>query len=130
MEHILIRMDDARINRAVGAELRAARARRGWSRSELVERSGVSLPSLRRYEDGLRSVPVGALVRLISELNMDVADIDRAIRQASVNDEKAPEGDGLSDDGEAGVAGLESAVMAAVAELKVENGNKGRKKSS
>lgn len=75
-------MDNERINRAVGAELRAARARRGWSRDELSERVGVSVPSIRRYESGERSVPVDTLVTLIGELDVNISDIDRAISEA------------------------------------------------
>lgn len=90
-------MDEARINRAVGAELRAARARRGWSRAELVKRSGVSAPSLQRYENGTRSVPVDTLVHLASILDMDGGDIARAIQQATAEQRSSP------DDGEAAV---------------------------
>lgn len=81
--HILIRMDDLRVNKAVGAELRAARARQDWSRDQLAEISGVPAPTLRRYEDGSRSVPVDTLVRLLAALKITVADIDAAIRSAN-----------------------------------------------
>jgi len=80
-------MEDERINRAVGAELRAARARRGWSRDELSERVGVSVPSIRRYESGARSIPVDTLVALIGELGIKISDIDSAISEA----ESAPD---------------------------------------
>lgn len=75
-------MDDDRINQAVGAELRAARARKGWTRNQLVEASGVNGMSIRRYEEGVRAVPVDTLVRLIAALELEIADIDRAIRKA------------------------------------------------
>lgn len=90
MAHILIRMDDARINKAVGAELRAARARQGWSREQLEERSGVSAATLRRYEAGTRSVPVETLVKLLSALKIKLADIDAAIQAAMSVDESKP----------------------------------------
>ena len=83
-------MDNDRINRAVGAELRAARARRGWSRDELEKESGVKAASLRRYEDGSRSVPVDTLVKLLSALKISVIDIDAAIRAADLPDEPKP----------------------------------------
>lgn len=84
-------MDDVRINKAVGAELRAARARRGWSREELSKRSGVTVISMRRYEAGTRSVPVDALAYLMSALDLDVADIDRAIKRAALESAGEPE---------------------------------------
>lgn len=80
--HILTRMDMNGINRAVGAEIRAARARRDWSRDELSERAGVPKGTLRRYEDGTRSIPVGTLVQLAAVLNLTMVDIDRAIARA------------------------------------------------
>jgi len=75
-------MDNEWINEAVGAELRAARARRGWSREQLAERSGIPAATLRRYEDGTRSIPVDTLSAVVAELGLSVADIDRAIQQA------------------------------------------------
>lgn len=81
--HILIRMDDNRINQAVGAEIRAARARQGWTREQLEEASGVPIVSIRRYEGGTRSIPVDTLVKLVSALKITISDIDNAIRAAS-----------------------------------------------
>lgn len=79
--HILIHMDDLRINKAIGAELRAARARRDWSRDQLAEASGVPTPTLRRYEDGIRSIPVSSLVRVLDALKVTAADFDAAVRR-------------------------------------------------
>nr|WP_165965033.1 helix-turn-helix transcriptional regulator [Mycobacterium eburneum] len=79
-------MDANRINSAVGAELRAARARRGWSREELAEKSGVSPASIKRYEGGTRAIPVDVLVCLIDVLKIDIADIDRAIQRSDDED--------------------------------------------
>lgn len=76
-------MDASRINKAVGAELRAARARQGWTREQLEEASGVSVVSIRRYEGGTRSVPVDTLVKLVVALKISISDIDKAIRAAS-----------------------------------------------
>ncbi|AII28191.1 immunity repressor [Mycobacterium phage Sparky] len=76
-------MDDNRINQAVGAELRAARARQGWTREQLEEASGVPIVSIRRYEGGTRSIPVDTLVKLVSALKISISDIDKAIRAAS-----------------------------------------------
>lgn len=85
MEHIMTRMDDLRINTAVGAEIRAARARCGWSRKELSARSEVPAATLRRYEDGSRAIPVGTLVRLTTALEIDISDINRVIQRACVD---------------------------------------------
>ena len=38
------------IARQLAARVRAERLRRGWKQSTLAERSGVSLPTIRRYE--------------------------------------------------------------------------------
>lgn len=76
-------MDDNRINQAVGAELRAARARQGWTREQLEEASGVPIVSIRRYEGGSRSIPVDTLVKLVVALKISISDIDKAIRAAT-----------------------------------------------
>lgn len=76
-------MDDNRINQAVGAEIRAARARQGWTREQLEEASGVPIVSIRRYEGGTRSIPVDTLVKLVAALKITISDIDNAIRAAS-----------------------------------------------
>ena len=78
-------MDASRINKAVGAELRAARARQGWTREQLEAESGVSVVSIRRYEGGSRSVPVDTLVKLVVALKISISDIDKAIREATTD---------------------------------------------
>ena len=76
-------MDAERINQAVGAELRAARARLDWTRQKLSEETGVSPASIQRYESGDRSVPVDVLVELMNAMDLTIIDIERAIERAS-----------------------------------------------
>lgn len=104
------RMDNAWINNAVGAELRAARARRDWSRDELAERSGVPAATLRRYEDGTRTVPVTTLVALVRALGIGIDDIGHAIQRAS------------PDNPELGPTDTRIGAAAGVAELKRQDG--------
>lgn len=111
-DHILIHMDDVRINKAIGDELRAARARRDWTREELVRRSGVSIASIRRYENGARSVPVDVLYRLLIELGITIDDIDRAIRRASADDSERTTG-----------SDLDATFLATVGELDTDGAN-------
>lgn len=80
----MIRMDTSEedaLNRAVGAELRAERARVGWSRSETADRAGVPAISLQRYEDGARAIPIPALWRLLTAFGVDFADFEAAVNR-------------------------------------------------
>ncbi|MGW0004793.1 helix-turn-helix domain-containing protein [Nocardia grenadensis] len=43
------------INRAVGAELRAARARRDFTRQQLAALTGLAVSTIQRFENGQRS---------------------------------------------------------------------------
>ncbi|MCH5645117.1 helix-turn-helix domain-containing protein [Gordonia sp. ABSL49_1] len=67
------------LNQAVGAELRAERARIGWSRDETAERAGVPVRTLQRYEDGSRAIPVPVLWRLLTAFAVDFAEFERAV---------------------------------------------------
>ena len=79
----MVRMDmDGAVNAAAGAEIRAGRARKDWSRDRLAEEAGLAARTLQRYEEGSRSMPVEVLWRLLVALDMDVSDIDRAISAA------------------------------------------------
>lgn len=54
--------------------LREARTGRGWSQEELAERTGVSVRTIQRIENGSR--PSRATARLLAEaLDVDVADV-------------------------------------------------------
>lgn len=57
-------------NDAVGSEIRAARARHGWSRSELAAKADVPEVSLERYESGKREIPLPAMLALASALEI------------------------------------------------------------
>ena len=64
-------MDEKGIDRALGAEIRAQRARRNWTRAELATRAGISESSIQRFESGQRSVTVANLVSLGEALRID-----------------------------------------------------------
>ncbi len=50
VESLLQLHSPADITRLLAARVRSARLRHGWKQSTLAERSGVSLPTVRRYE--------------------------------------------------------------------------------
>lgn len=56
------------IDRAVGAELRGLRAKRGISREELAKRTSLSLRTIQRIEGGEKSPTVRELDELCSVL--------------------------------------------------------------
>ena len=55
------------IERRLADRVRAQRLRRGWKQSTLAERSGISLPTIRRYERTGRT-SLGNLLRLCHAL--------------------------------------------------------------
>ena len=57
------------IARQLAERIRAERLRRGWKQETLAERSGVSLPTIRRYERTGRT-SVGNLLRLCHALGL------------------------------------------------------------
>lgn len=59
----------------IGARLRAARRRRGWSIAQLGEAAGVTRGFLSQLERDLTSVSVGTLVRLCSALDIRVGEL-------------------------------------------------------
>ena len=72
-----------RIDRALGAEIRAQRARRDWTRAELAERSGISESSIQRFESGQRAVTLANLVAIGEALRVDPrAMVESALREA------------------------------------------------
>ncbi len=73
------------IDRVVGAEIRAARSRKGWSQSKLADRTGLSFSTIRRYESGERSIDMTSLGHLFDALGIDMVDLDRALK-ASMGD--------------------------------------------
>ncbi|MFE3191646.1 helix-turn-helix domain-containing protein [Nocardia sp. NPDC059240] len=69
------------INRAVGDELRAARARRDLTRPQLAEASGVAISTIQRFENGERSPDMHQLFALCNALDISPLEImDRAVR--------------------------------------------------
>lgn len=71
------------INRAVGEELRAARGRRGLTRPQLAEASGVAVSTIQRFENGERSPDMHQLVALCGALGVSPLEImGRAVKLA------------------------------------------------
>jgi transcriptional regulator with XRE-family HTH domain len=62
------------IDVAIGAEIRAARARRSWSRQQLADRASVSFGALRRYESGERSLTMTQLEQISAAFGVPVLD--------------------------------------------------------
>jgi transcriptional regulator with XRE-family HTH domain len=61
---------------ALGARLRAARQRRKLTQAMLAERVGVTVPTIRKLEDGDASVSLSVVVRALFVLGL-AQDIDR-----------------------------------------------------
>ncbi|WP_067532129.1 helix-turn-helix domain-containing protein [Nocardia crassostreae] len=69
------------INRAVGGELRAARARRDLTRPQLAILSGVAISTIQRFENGERSPDMHQLFALCQALEVSPLEImDRAVK--------------------------------------------------
>lgn len=73
--HTLVRMDTDKerdeIRRAVGDEIRAARARRHLSQDELANASGLSHSTIVRLEAGKRTVDIIQLLSICKVLRVD-----------------------------------------------------------
>ncbi|WP_194852708.1 helix-turn-helix domain-containing protein [Nocardia sp. SYP-A9097] len=63
------------LNRAVGGELRAARGRRGWTRPELADASGLAVSTIQRFENGERSPDLTQLYTLCTALGVTPQEI-------------------------------------------------------
>ncbi|MBF6356533.1 helix-turn-helix transcriptional regulator [Nocardia higoensis] len=62
------------INRAVGNELRAARARRDLTRQQLAGLTGLAVSTIQRFENGDRSPDMQQLHALCSALGIPMRD--------------------------------------------------------
>lgn len=83
-----VHMDAHSINRAVGAEIRAARAKRGYSQRELAERAGIGFSTLRRLESGERAADIPQLRTICCALRVDMAElVSRALAEVRDLDE-------------------------------------------
>ncbi|QLY30845.1 helix-turn-helix domain-containing protein [Nocardia huaxiensis] len=58
------------VNRAVGAELLAARARRRLTRRELADLTGLAVSTIQRFENGERSPDMNQLYALCEALEV------------------------------------------------------------
>jgi transcriptional regulator with XRE-family HTH domain len=60
----------AAINQAAGAELRGLRAKRGVSRPQLREMTGLGISTIQRIENGERSPELDQLALILKALDM------------------------------------------------------------
>lgn len=74
MVHMGAKETASAINRAVGNELRAARARRDLTRQQLAERTGLAVSTIQRFENGDRSPDMQQLHALCSALDIPMRD--------------------------------------------------------
>lgn len=73
-------------NKAVAAELRAERARKGITLGQLVEETGIALSTVQRYLNGKRDIPISALTDLCRALGVSAGAIFDAAEKALEND--------------------------------------------
>lgn len=72
----------AEIREALAAEIRAARARKDITQSELADRAGISRATIARLEAGTRSADVVQLLAIADALDVDAgALLDAAQRK-------------------------------------------------
>lgn len=72
-------MNVEQANVIVGANLRALRAKKDYSRERLSELSGVPVMTIRRLEKGERAAQVPALMSLCDALGVNVRDFMDAV---------------------------------------------------
>ncbi len=81
MVHMELRDLHDGINRAVGEELRAARARRDYTRAQLAAASGVAVSTIQRFENGERSPDMHQLFALCNALDVSPLEVmERAVQ--------------------------------------------------
>ncbi|MGW0181461.1 helix-turn-helix domain-containing protein [Nocardia sp. NPDC003345] len=56
--------EEARLDAALGAEVRAIRARRGWSQEALAERTGYNKKTIARLERGERAMTIAQMYKI------------------------------------------------------------------
>lgn len=72
--------------KAVAAELRAERARKGITLGQLVEETGIAQSTVQRYLNGKRDIPVPALMDLCRALGVSAGSIFDAAQNSIEND--------------------------------------------
>lgn len=56
--------EEARLDAALGAEVRAMRARRGWSQEALADRTGYNKKTITRLERGERAMTIAQMYKI------------------------------------------------------------------
>jgi transcriptional regulator with XRE-family HTH domain len=74
----------AEVSRAIAANLRALRARRGWSLDHLAQRSGVSKGALVALEGDRGNPSLNTLVRLADAFAVSLSDLVEACRRPAL----------------------------------------------
>jgi transcriptional regulator with XRE-family HTH domain len=67
-------VDAAAANAVIGANLRALRAKRKFSRQKLHELTGIPAITIRRIEDGERDAPAAVLIALCVALGVNAGE--------------------------------------------------------
>lgn len=66
---------DAKLDRAIGARLRAARQRKGWTQTQLSVALSLQAETVSRYETGAVSLSLAMLYRMASMLGVGVEEL-------------------------------------------------------
>ena len=75
----VVSRDEALIRR-VGANVRSRRLERGWSQAELARQTGLAVSEISRIERGVREVRITTLLRVVTGLEVDPADLLVGVR--------------------------------------------------
>lgn len=65
-----------------GANVRAARAARGWTQEDLAHRSGLAVVQLSRVERGKREIRLTTLLRLLEALEAEPDELLRDLKSS------------------------------------------------
>jgi DNA-binding Xre family transcriptional regulator len=60
----------------IGAEIRDARVRKGFSQSELALRTGIKQPDISKIEEGRKNITLGTLYRICAVLGMKKIELE------------------------------------------------------
>ncbi|MEU4310963.1 helix-turn-helix transcriptional regulator [Nocardia sp. NPDC024068] len=67
--------EEARLDTALGAEVRAIRARRGWSQEVLAEKTGYNKKTIARLERGERAMTIAQMYKICRAFDIRPSDL-------------------------------------------------------
>lgn len=67
----------------LSSKIKAYREEKGWTQSDLAEKSGVSLGSIKRYETNNGNITYSNLEKIASALNLQISDFDNKVSLSS-----------------------------------------------